>query len=100
MVKPIKPEDIVYLKVFPDEVITAFNELIAKKWNGSQAVIKTKDVMALIVSKGISQKTLLDNHYLDVEDLYKTEGWRVKYESPSWEESFDPFYKFTKKQKQ
>jgi len=53
MSKPITPSEITKAKkeAIPDEVFDAFNELIAKHWNGHSATIKQTEVANLIASK-------------------------------------------------
>lgn len=107
-VKPIKPEDIKPKKPeIPDFVIEAFNELIQEKWNEKKgsAKIKQEEAIEKITEKcskdgecGIERHEIFDNHYLDVEDLYRENGWDVKYfKQPYYETKEDHFFIFKKK---
>ncbi len=78
----------------PDAVIEAFNELILKNLHNHTAIVKQKDVVALIVKKGIRREDIFENHWLDVEGLFAEYGWKVKYDKPGWDESYDPFFIF------
>jgi hypothetical protein len=100
-VKPIKPSEVVSRKMetLPPEVITVFNNLIAKNWNGSEAVVKQTDAADAIASAlGIERQVVFDNHYLDVEHIYQKEGWRVIYDKPGYNESYEAFFKFRQPQ--
>lgn len=100
--KPISPNDVVAqkLKQIPDQVIQAFNELIAKKWNGSKAVIEQDEVIAKIIAiffGTITRQEIFDNHWLDVEGVYESEGWKVYYDKPGYCETYSAYFEFTKK---
>lgn len=99
-VKPIKPSEVVAKKQdqLPDGVILAFNELIAEAWDGQGSHIDRKRVLALICSKlEVRQDTVLEKHYLDVEDIYRKAGWVVTYHRPATDENWDSYYSFSKK---
>jgi len=99
-VRPIKPSEVANKKLinFPDAVFEAFNQLIAQNFSGGSAVVKQKDVVALVVGRGIEAEAIYKNHWLDVEDVYRAAGWRVMYDKPAYcEDWYDPYFKFSKK---
>lgn len=100
-VQPIRPQEVVTKKVetIPNVVIEAFNELIAKNYTGYSATVKQDDIIKLIRSKDetISRKHIFDNHWLDVEDIYRKNGWVVEYDKPGYNESYDARFIFKKK---
>lgn len=107
-IKPITPEEIneKKLEMLPDEVIESFNEMIATNWNGTSSRFKQKDAVALILGKmnaeravdgKVDSQFLFDNHYLDVEDLYRKQGWKVYYDKPAYNETYDAIFEFSKK---
>jgi hypothetical protein len=100
-IKPISPQDVVEKKLesLPNVVIEAFNELIAKNFDGYSATIKQDEVIALIQSKNeaLSRQAIFDNHWLDVEDIYRKIGWSVMYDKPGYSESYSAFFVFKKK---
>jgi len=79
---PIKPEDAASLKIakIPKEVIEAFNELIVQEFDGQCARIDPKDLVGLIIKKGLSEKEIKENHWIDValKGFYEKAGWKVK----------------------
>jgi hypothetical protein len=99
--KPITPIEVVSLKetLIPNEVFDAFNELIAKKWNGRSATIKQNEVVKLITGKMQLQddSILYDNHWLDIETVYREAGWVVSYDKPAYNESYEATFKFESK---
>lgn len=111
MVEPIKPEEIneAKAKTIPSEVIESFNHMIAKNWNGSQSRFKQDDVVENIVSRmnknnvlsqheiDVLKISLFSNHNLDVEDLYRAQGWKVEYDKPAYCETYPATFTFSKK---
>jgi hypothetical protein len=101
MTKPITPHEVVdaKAKAMPDEVIEVFNELIAKNWNGHQAVIKKGEaVSAIIAALDLEgNREIYDNNWLDVEDIFRKAGWDVKYDKPGYNETYEGYYTFQKK---
>jgi len=99
-VVPIKPSEVGKIKqaTIPDEVIEAFNELIVANWEGESAVFLQKDAVKLIAKRlKIRQDAIFDKGYLDVEALYRKQGWVVTYDGPGFNESYDATFKFAKK---
>jgi hypothetical protein len=85
----------------PEFVIEAFNELIQKNFQktrgGGYSTILQKDAMASILAKSptpiVTQK-VYDERWLDVEDFYRASGWKVEYDKPAYNESYEPSFKF------
>ena len=101
-VKPISPREVAGKKVFPDEVISSFNELIAQNGgDGCDPVIVNQDeVIKLMVSKGLNKDKIFKNHWLDVEGVYGKAGWRVGYDQPGYNETpYSPYFTFSRKRR-
>jgi hypothetical protein len=103
MIKPISPKDVVTAKQesMPDNVIEAFNELIAEKWNGSSSTVKQADAVERIIKKfgwdKEQEDELWDDNWLDVEPIFRKAGWKVEYDKPGFNESYPATYTFKKK---
>ena len=100
MIKPITPDEIKH--EIPDFIIEAVNTLIKKKWDGKEAIINQNDILAIVSSNDgyddkPSRRTIFENNWLDFEDLYREVGWKVEYDKPAYNESYDAYFKFTKK---
>ena len=103
-VKPIKPEDIAVAKkaYIPYEVVKAFNNLIAKEWNGREAIVKQCDVIKEILKMFDGTKTpmsvdgIYKEEYLEVEEIYRAEGWHVEYDKPGYDDHYEPNWTFRK----
>ena len=99
-VKPIAPSEVRKAKrdALPDEVIQAWNTLIAEHWDGSEAVItQTIARERLVAATGLSKQAVA--HYLDIEEVFRAEGWSVEYDRPGYCETYDPTFTFRRKRK-
>lgn len=98
MIEPIKPQHMTKAKLesLPDAVMEAFNELIAKHWNGRNSRFKQEEVVELIVQKkGCSRSDIFENGWLDVEHIFRKANWRVQYDKPGFNESYSATFTFT-----
>ncbi len=97
--KAITPQEVEGKKVstIPSAVIEAFNELILKDFDGTSATVGQKEVTRLIGKKGISSTKLFNNHWLDVEQLYRNAGWIVNYDKPAYNETYEATFTFSRK---
>jgi len=111
-VKPLSPDEVVNAKQYqiPDEVISTFNTLIAKNFLGKSATFKQCEVVEEIIKniqegdweefkgkEGTLKSLIFNRHWLDVEDIFRSAGWDVKYDKPGYNESYDAFFTFKKK---
>lgn len=100
---PISPDEVAALrqKTLPPEVFEAFNELIAEDFDGRSAIVMQNAVVARIMNKlDIESRQIIYNKkYLDVEEVYRQAGWKVEYDKPAYNESYEASFKFIKKQK-
>lgn len=126
--RPISPEEIVAVKtrLIPGFVFDAFNELIARDWDGVEATVKQDEVVKLIRAKqgakdgvvqggdrrsggggegvggggrrsgGGGMKDPFAEGWLDVEEIYRGIGWTVRYEKPGYNEEGMAFFVFSK----
>ena len=97
-VRPIRPEEIAGEKVksLPDEVLSSFNELLIQNDRGGRTIVKQDDVIAIMVNKGLDQDQIFKNGWLDVEDIYRKEGWKVEYDKPAYNEDYPARFIFSR----
>jgi hypothetical protein len=98
-VKPLSPSEVTSKKrtIIPDEVISAINKLIAKNFSNGFASFTQKEAIEAIKDEfvnDVSTDTIFDNGWLDFEDIYRKEGWKVKYDKPGYNESYEPTFEF------
>lgn len=102
-VTPIRPDQIGEhkAKIFPDFVLKAFNDLLAEKYSHGSAKIVQKDAVQRILQYGNmlpeEKSVIYNNGWLNVEEIYRDAGWKVKYDKPGYCESYDAFFEFSKK---
>lgn len=95
-IQPIAPEAVAGKKLeqIPNEVIDVFNELIIQNAvNGTSRVLK-KDVVELMVKKGLPREDIIKKGWLDVEEVYQEAGWKVEYDKPGFNETGEPSFTF------
>lgn len=102
----ITPNEVLELKEgqIPDEVFAAFDELIAKDFNQGYATVMQNEVVLLALKKlkvaghrKMTRQMIFDNHWLDVEAIYRKRGWKVEYDKPAYNETYEASFKFSKK---
>lgn len=95
-VTPITPDEAGKAKsqAIPDEVIAAFNDLIAQTYSNGRSHFTLERVVALLVTRGFTKVDLYNNHWLDVEPIFRSAGWIVEYDQPGYNESYDATYTF------
>jgi len=94
-VKPITPADIGE-RVFPDQVILTWNELIKQNFlNGRAVFSQTLVVHRLACSMCVGSDLVYRKGWLDIEELYKKAGWNVEYSKPGYNETGNATFKFT-----
>ena len=100
-VKPISPQDVVELKksvILPPKVIEVWNRVIAKNYSGKRShFTQTEIVSDIAKALEVNGKTIYDNKWLDVEEVYRAEGWKVEYAKPGYNESYEATFTFTHK---
>lgn len=98
-VQPIKPSDVgaEKVRVYPDAVIEAFNELIAENYVNGRSVLHKNKVVERMLSKGLSKGEIYENGWLNVEEVYRGADWNVEYDKPGFDESYEPTFTFTRK---
>ncbi len=96
---PFTPDDIPALKAvsIPSFVFDCFNDCIAETYANGKAT-----VLQHIVQTKIEEICQHDNipfniHFLDIEDSYGENGWKVSYDKPAYCESYDACFYFSKK---
>lgn len=93
-IKPINPSEVVALKRsrIPDEVIEAFNEAIVDRYDNGIAKVDAEDIAREIAARiSVSTDEVYRRKLLDVEDIYRAEGWTVQFHTVSGGRNFFMF---------
>lgn len=105
-VKPISPQEVNH--EIPDCIIEAVNMLINKKWDGHSVTIYQDEILEIVSVENpepdyngdkLPRKEIFDNHWLDIEPLYRKQGWDVEYDKPGYNESYRAYFIFKPKMK-
>lgn len=102
-VAPISPAEAekAHCGTIPDSIIDAFNKLIVKHYKPilKEAVVKQDEVLDMVCgdpdSGKLKRADVFSNHWLDVEDIYREQGWNVDYDKPAYNETYDPYFVFS-----
>ncbi len=100
MVKPISPSEVKKVKPsIPDGVIEAFNEVISANFSSGTSHFTFDEVVAVIKKKMKirNSDTIYKNKWLDVEELYSAQGWRVSTDTPGYCESYASTFTFSQR---
>lgn len=97
--KPLSPQEVQEQKQagIPDEVYQVFNTLIIEDWDGHGAVVRQDTAVNKIVEvMKVSRHDIFKRGWLNVERAYIKEGWKVEYDKPGYNESYEATFTFTK----
>lgn len=100
MSEAISPDQIAEAKeeYLPPVVLYAFNETIAKHWNNNRSKFTQDEIIEVIMAKMLIKRSdVFSRKYLDVEDVFRAKGWKVKYDKPGYNESYSASFEFSKK---
>ena len=98
MSRPIQPHEVLDQRVFPDEVFDVFNALIAKHALNGQSVVGQNEIMAALCGAlQCDREAILKAKWLNIEDHYRAAGWKVEYDKPGYNETYEPTFTFTAK---
>lgn len=80
----------------PDYVIQAFNELIIENLVNKRASFTQDKAIDRIIAKNpiLTRQKIFANGWLDVEPVFRRQGWDVEYDSPGYNESYAAHYNF------
>lgn len=96
----IKPSEVGEAKEasIPDAVLEAFNEAIIESFADGCAIVRQRDVETRIARKtGYRHATIIENGWLNVEEIYRRAGWIVDYDKPGYNENYEAYFTFKKK---
>lgn len=100
-VEPIKPKDIIdnLDDIIHPAVIKAVNALLKEQYRGGTVTIKLKEVIsrAKQICPDLSPQEMEDKKHLDFEPVFRKAGWKVTYDQPGWDETYDSYFEFSSK---
>ena len=100
MTKPITPNEVVAQKVadIPDSVILVWNEAITKFWKGHRAIVKQNYIVQKLNEHhpDVERSEIYEIGWLNIETMFEQAGWKVSYDKPGYDETYDAYFEFTK----
>ena len=76
---------------------------MTENYQEDETIIEQEDVIRKILEYStddeLTRDTIFKKHYLDIENLYRNNGWEVDYRKPAFDERFDPHFIFKPKKK-
>jgi len=103
MAKPISPQEAKVSKrnLIPEFVFEAVNSLISEGLSVDGSVrLMQRDIVKRIMQLSpvtISAGEIYNNKWLDIESSYEEAGWKVLYDKPAYNESYEAYFKFKPK---
>ncbi len=96
-VKPLSPAEAraTHAKTIPDAVIRAVNNRLVNAGDAARVVIRQDELVEELENAGLNRKQIFDQHWLDFEDLFRAQGWKVVYDKPGFNESYEATWTFT-----
>ena len=79
-VKVLTPQEAVaaWKKALPDTVVTTFNELVQKNFNGTSARLTESELYKALGKKDLGSSLVREQNWLaQVQEMYKEAGWKV-----------------------
>lgn len=106
--KALSPQDIIddLGNIIPKSVIQGVNNLLKLKYRGDSVVLYQNEIIKEIMkiekqnNGTLTRQQLFDNHYMDFEPIFSQAGWKVVYDNPGYNETYEANFTFTPKPKQ
>lgn len=103
MERPITPAEAATYKAkkLPQEVLEAWNKLIAQNFDGKVSRVLQADAVAAIQrATDCTGGFIARAGWLDIEPMYEAAGWRVEYDKPGYNESYPATFTFRPKKRE
>lgn len=99
MIKPLSPEEAkaAQEESLPDEVIETVNYFLTKRASNLVIRITVAEVREMLNRKGFTTEQIYGDNLLDIENVYRKAGWKVTYDKPGYNESYEPYWDFSKR---
>jgi len=101
MTKPLSPDEVYDNPDVPDFVIEAVNKLLKQQFRNGSCTLKQDEITDEIIKiapEGVTKTELYKKHYMDFEIVYRNAGWKVEYDKPAFNESYEAKFTFSRKQ--
>ena len=93
----IKPSEVAKQKskFIPETVFSVVNDLIAKNYTSGRAQITQDEIIADICAlENCDRSFVFEKGWLNFEEVYEAEGWKVEYDKPGYNETYGAYFVF------
>lgn len=101
--KPITPKEAKSSNQssIPDVIFEAFNTLLSEGYHQHGVTVMQDKLLDLVrkLNPDLKIQAAFDCGWFDVEPMYEKAGWSVKYDKPSYNETYAPSWHFTPKKR-
>ena len=82
----------------PPEVVQVVNDMLIEEYGtGGVVTLLQKDIIARVREvTGLTNDTIYARKFMDFEDVFRAAGWKVTYDRPSYNETYEPSFRFSK----
>jgi hypothetical protein len=99
---PISPDEAAKRQpsLIPPEVYMVVNRFLSERFSASRLIIYQDDVLEAVIilmhQRGMDcdSTKIFANHWLDFEEAYRGQGWKVTYDKPGYCESYRAHWYF------
>lgn len=97
MVKPFTPQAAkdAQQNAVPEIVLSIVNHFLAQRAASNLIFINQKEVVEQLEEAGYTRSAIFAEHLLDFEAAYRANGWKVVYDKPAYNETYDPRWEFS-----
>lgn len=85
-------------ETIPEELLAVVNKFLAERIHKGQITITRKELADALQFTQINESEALERGWLDFEELYRAQGWKVTYDKPGFNETYVGFWLFEAKQ--
>lgn len=103
IIKPITPNEALdqHEREIDPVLIKVINEFLKKGMSTerSSVTIRQDNILSTYFKEGgtLSSETLFKDKHFDFEGIYRKAGWKVVYDKPAYNETYEPTFTFSKK---
>lgn len=102
--KPISPKEAFEgFDQLPPKVLDTWNKLIVKNRSGRRSVVMQNSAIEALRGAMTSansdtlipRQMVFDEGWLNIEEVYRANGWNVEYDKPGYNETYEASFTFT-----
>ncbi len=97
MIGPISPDEAKATIAIPEAVFEVVNELLRERAGSGRCTLKQNEVVKLLLAKvDVGESEIFRRNWLDFEEAYRAAGWKVEYDKPGYNETYEATWAFSR----